>query len=91
MNVIIPKDKVNLDDAYIGIDFPIIETEIRRIATEFIEGVLEENLRVNIQDDEQTNEKYVVVWASLYDGFDTPIATVPITDLFKEYEASKAN
>ena len=85
MNVSIPIDRIDLSEMDVGIDFPAIEKEIRKLAKEFIQGVLENNLRVEVQQVDDSNEMYVVVWSNLQEGWETPVAEIKVTDLFQEY------
>jgi hypothetical protein len=87
MNIAIPIERIDLSNMEVGIDFPSIEKEIRKIATEFIKGVLENNLRIEVQQVDESEEMYVVVWSSLQADWETPIAEVKVTDLFLEYQA----
>jgi hypothetical protein len=89
MNVQIPKEKVDLSDCHVGLDFPAIEQEVRKIATEFVQGVLESNVSINIQPDLDDGKLHVVLWFNLYDAYDTPVASVPVNDLFEEYLKTK--
>lgn len=85
MNVSIPIDRIDLSNMSVGIDFPAIEKEVRNLAKEFIQGVLENNLRVEVQQVDESGEMYVVVWSGLQEGWDTPVAEIKVTDLFNEY------
>lgn len=87
MNVSIPIKRIDLSTMEVGIDFPAIEKEIRKLAQEFIQGVLENNLRVEVQPVDDSNEMYVVVWSNLQEGWETPVAEIKVTDLFQEYLA----
>lgn len=87
MNVSIPIERIDLSTMHVGLDFPPIEKEIRRIATEFIQGVLENNLQIEVQQVDESKEMYVVVWSNLDPEWETPIAEVKVTDLFEEYQA----
>lgn len=84
MELRIPKQKIDLSDAHVGLDLPELERAIRDIAKEFIEGVFEENLRLEVEQAE-SGEMCVVLWSSLADGYETPIAEVPLDKLFDEY------
>ena len=87
MNVTIPIERIDLSTMHVGIDFPSIEKEIRRIAAEFIKGVLENNLEFEVQQVDESGEMYVVVWSSLEAGWTTPVTEIKVTDLFNEYLA----
>ena len=87
MNVCIPVERIDLSTMHLEIDFPSIEKEIRKIATEFIQGVLENNLRIEVQQIDESGEMYVVVWSNLDPEWETPVAEVKVTDLFQEYQA----
>ena len=99
MNVHVELEKIDLSEHHLGeLGFPSLEAEIRRMAAEYIKGVLENNLRLDIQqaefndDGEQTGPMYVVLWANLSDGWESAIAQIKVDDLFKEFmqkEASK--
>lgn len=79
----IPTDNIDLSDAYIG-EMPEIERIIRKVTTEFIQGVFEENLDIEIQEDEETGEKYVVVYSCL-EELEGAVAEINVNDLFLEY------
>ena len=64
MNVRIPIERIDLSTMHIGIDFPLLEKEIRRIAAEFIQGVLENNLRIEVQQVDESRGD-VVHWGEL--------------------------
>ena len=87
MNVRIPIERIDLSTMHVGIDFPLLEKEIRKMATEFIQGVLENNLRIEVQEVDESGEMYVVVWSNLDLEWETPIAEVKVTDLFQEYQS----
>tara|TARA_R110000822_G_scaffold648_2_gene2847 strand:+ start:1821 stop:2102 length:282 start_codon:yes stop_codon:yes gene_type:complete len=91
MDIRIELEKIDLSDNYLDLNFPSLEAEVRRMATEFVKGVLEENLRLDIQQTDGSGELYAVLWACLSDGVDTPIAEIPIDALFKEFLESKEN
>lgn len=92
MHVYVDLEKIDLSEHHLGeLRFSSLEAEIRRMAAEYIKGVLENNLRLDIQqaefndDGEQTGPMYVVLWANLSDGWDSAIAQVKVDDLFKEF------
>lgn len=85
MKLQVPKEKIDLSDAYVGLNLPELERSIREIAKEFIAGVLEENLRLEVEQAE-SGEMCVVLWSSLSDGYDTAVAAVPVDELFDEYK-----
>ena len=85
----IPKQKIDLTDCYVGVDIPAIETAVRKIATEFIEGVLESSMRLDIQQIDETGKFYAVLWVNLYEGYETPVVDIPVDILFDEYLKNK--
>jgi hypothetical protein len=96
MDVHIELEKIDLSNHVLGdLGFPSLEAEIRRLAAEYIKGVLENNLRLDVQqaefdaDGEQTGPMYVVLWANLSDGWESAIAEVKVDDLFKEFMQKK--
>jgi hypothetical protein len=89
MDVRIELEKIDLSNNYLELNFPTLEAEVRRMATEFVKGVLEENLHLDIQQIDEGGELYAVLWACLSDGVDTPIAEIPVAALFKEFLESK--
>lgn len=96
MNVCIELEKIDLSEHHLGeLRFSSLEAEIRRMATEYIKGVLENNLRLEVQqaefddDGEQTGPMYVVLWANLSDGWESAIAEIKVDDLFKEFMQKK--
>jgi hypothetical protein len=86
MNFFIPIERIDLSEMEVGIDVPSLEKEVRKIATEFIKGVLENNLQITIQPVDDSKEMYVVVWSSLRPGWHTPVAEIKVTDLFEAYQ-----
>jgi len=93
MNFFIPIEGIDLSDMEVGIeDFPSLEKEIRRVAAQFIKGVLENNLHITLQPINDSKEMYAVVWSSLKAGWHVPVAEIKVTDLFLEYlNSEKAN
>lgn len=87
MNLSIPLERIDLSTMHLDIEFPSLEKEIRKIASEFIQGVLENNLRIEVQQVDESAEMYVVVWSNLQEGWETPVAEIKVTDLFNEYLA----
>ena len=72
-----------------GLNFPAIEQEVRKIATDFVQGVLENNVSIDIQPDLGDGKLHVVLWFNLYDGYATPVASILVNDLFEEYLKTK--
>ena len=96
MDVHVELEKIDLSNHVLGdLGFPSLEAEIRRLAAEYIKGVLENNLRLEVQqaefdaDGEQTGPMYVVLWANLSDDWESAIAEIKVDDLFKEFMQKK--
>ena len=90
MDVRINLEKIDLTNHVLGdLGFPSLEAEIRRMAAEYIQGVLENNLRLEVQPLDEDGPMYAVLWANLSDEWESPIAEILVDDLFKEYLAKK--
>ena len=96
MQVEINLERIDLSGFVLGeLGFPSLEAEIRRMAALYIQGVLENNLRFVLEqaerddDGEHSGPMYVVLWANLNDDWESPIAQIPVDDLFKEFLAKK--
>ena len=96
MKVEINLERIDLSGFVLGeLGFPSLEQEIRRMAALYIQGVLENNLRFVLEqaefdeDGEHSGPMYVVLWANLNDEWESPIAQIPVDDLFKEFLAKK--
>ena len=86
MNLEIPIEKIDLTEHYVGLDIPAIEQSVRNVAKEFIQGVLQENMHLEIHADDENGELHVVLWANLSkDGVEDVVAYIPIQNLFDEY------
>lgn len=89
MQVQIPRKKIDLSEMHLGLELPEIEKSVRKIAEEFIQGVLEENVELTVQPDDESGRLHVVLWLNLYEGYETAFAAVPVDDLFEEYVKAK--
>jgi len=85
MDLEIPVEKIDLSDHHLGLDIPALEQSIRDLSKEFIQGVLQNNMSLEIQLDDEKNEMYVVLWANLFKGGDVVLAYIPVQELFDEY------
>lgn len=86
MDVRINLERIDLSNHVLGeLGFPSLEAEIRRMAAEYIQGVLENNLRLEVQPVDEDGPMYVVLWANLNDDWESPIAEIPVDDLFREF------
>lgn len=85
MKLQIKSESIDLSDHHLGLDFPAIEAAVRSLAEDFIKGVLEENMNLELQKDEETGDAYIVLWAGLKPGLDDAVAYVPVQKLFDEY------
>ena len=90
MQVRVKLKSIDLSSCVLGdLGFPSLEAEIRRMAAEFIQGVLENNLRLEVQPVDENGPMYAVLWADLNDEWESPIAEILVDDLFKEFLAKK--
>jgi len=90
MHVRVDLKSIDLSSCVLGdLGFPSLEAEIRRMAAEFIQGVLENNLKLEVQPLDEDGPMYVVLWADLNDDWESPIAEIKVDDLFKEYLKKK--
>ena len=92
MELHVKLEQIDLSDHELGdLGFPSLEAEIRRLAAEYIKGVLENSLRLEVLNsgDEEDGPKYVTLWANLNQEWETVIAEVMVDDLFKEYLKNK--
>lgn len=90
MEVRINLEKIDLSNHELGdLGFSSLEAEIRRMAAEYIQGVLENNLRLEVQPVDEGGPMYVVLWANLSDDWESPIAEIKVDDLFKEFLSKK--
>jgi hypothetical protein len=87
MIIPIPTDKIDLSECHLGIDIPVLEESIREIAKEFIQGVLENGLRLDLVIDEEDGKIHVALWGDLTKDGDDLLAWIPIQDLINEYIA----
>ena len=86
MDLHIKLEQIDLSGHEVGdLDFPSLEAEIRRLATEYIQGVLENNLRLEIQPINENGPMYAVLWANLNQEWESPIVEVLVDDLFKDF------
>ena len=86
MDLHIKLEQIDLSGHEVGdLDFPSLEAEIRRLATEYIQGVLENNLRLEVQPINENGPLYAVLWANLNQEWESPIAEVLVDDLFKDF------
>mgnify|MGYP003348552042 CR=1 FL=1 len=90
MKLKIDLEDIDLSNHHVGLDFPAIEKSVRDVAKDFIRGVVEENMYLEITT-EESGGMYVVLWANLFDGSDRVVAYIPIEELFDEYIKGKAN
>ena len=90
MDLHIKLEQIDLSGHEIGdLDFPSLETEIRRVTAEYIQGVLENNLRLEVQHIDENGPMYAVLWANLNQEWESPIAEVLVDDLFNEFLKTK--
>lgn len=92
MDLHVKLEQIDLSEHELGdLSFPSLEAEIRRLAAEYIKGVLENNLRLEVQPVTEDGPMYVTLWAMLNNEWETVIAEEPVDELFKEYLKNKEN
>jgi hypothetical protein len=83
-------NEIDLSDCALELSFPNIEAEIRRVASAFVKGVLESNVRLEVQPIDETGKLYAVLWINLSaNGWDNPVVEIPVDALFDEYLKKK--
>lgn len=90
MELHVKLEHIDLSEHELGdVDFPSLESEIRRLAAEYIKDVLENNLRLEVQPVTEDGPMYATLWANLNQEWETVIAEVLVDDLFKEFLKNK--